>query len=360
MLTTTPDAARVPLRIGARAGRCIHLIGASGTGKTQTVYALAAAMREHMRETAAAGGVAAPDVRLWPILMACQGAEDLGGYPVPDTAAGIMRFLPWGELPGPDDFGILFFDELDRAGREIQNAQTRVVHERRTGALQIGENVAIVAASNGTTDVHTTELSEAMRQRMTHLYIAVDQAGWLSYGDRAGRHASVQAFGRDHWDAVQGAGATFEDLAGNYKSYARAWDVASDLCTASDELTARGAISEAEAAAALPVLLQGTVGFTNALKYIAHRACSADLPALADVELDPMSARIPPTRPACYSVAAMLARPDAGGRVRHGENRTRYLARLPDDIAEFGFRALGAGWPEVYATSAYCNFQARG
>ena len=92
----------------------------------------------------------------WPyeiILGSIMDPTDVGGWPVDAGEAGIKRRAPqWAMKLSKERLGNnpggLFLEELNLAPKAVQAAMMRVVHDRVVGDMELGVNVARVAAAN--------------------------------------------------------------------------------------------------------------------------------------------------------------------------------------------------------------------
>lgn len=114
---------------------------------------------------------------------------DLRGLP-DRTENGTTQFLPPDELPKTGE-GILFLDELNRAGADIQSAIFQLVLDRRIGAYQLPEGWQIVAAGNFYgEDYDTVELDPAFRDRFLHTVLSQGRPTFDEWAAYLGSHFS--------------------------------------------------------------------------------------------------------------------------------------------------------------------------
>lgn len=239
--------------------RPVFLWGPPGIGKSELVAQIAQDL----------GGVSL-DFRL-----AIRQPTDILGIPYFNRDTGQMDWAPPVDLPTAEFASqypvvILFLDELNSAAPTVQAAAYQLVLDRRVGQYQLPDNVVIVAAGNRESDRGVTfKMPTPLANRFVHLEIRVDFDSWFDWAVQQGVHQDVVGYlsfaKNDLFDF---------DPRGSSRSFAtpRSWTFLSDLITDSD-------ISNAD----LSELAAGTVGEGVAVKFMAHRRLSADLPNPTDV-----------------------------------------------------------------------------
>jgi len=151
------------------------LWGAHGLGKSTLVRELADSM-----------GIGFVDLRC-----AQLDSVDLRGFP-DKGADGRTHFLPPADLPSSGD-GILFLDELNRAGRDVLAALFQLVLDRRIGEYVLPAGWSVVAAGNFNRGGYSvTTLDPAFIDRFCHSIVS----GGLSTTDEwsrwmMGRHGDI-------------------------------------------------------------------------------------------------------------------------------------------------------------------------
>lgn len=148
-------------------------------------------------KTAIAGAIAKQaglPLHHWPV-MARQGV-DVGGYPTPDVAAGITRFLPAeGLLKAGEAGGILFLDELPQCPETDQPSYLKLVHERLAGEHLLPDTLHFMAAGNRPTDGSgRNRLIEALRERFSLVELEPSAEDWLEWASTARLNALVRDY----------------------------------------------------------------------------------------------------------------------------------------------------------------------
>jgi len=121
----------------------LFLEGARGVGKTQSI-------RQIADELSKESGF---DVQFKTVILSVLEAPDMNGMPwIKDnvTEYGRPHFLP------ADGHGILFFDEANRANRDIQNALLTLIEDRSINGHRLGDGWIIALAGNPVTQGNST------------------------------------------------------------------------------------------------------------------------------------------------------------------------------------------------------------
>ncbi len=153
-------------------------------------------------------------------------AVDLRGLP-DKRADGRTHFLPPSDLPAAGQ-GILFLDELNRAGQDVLAALFQLVLDRRIGQYQLPDGWSIVAAGNVDGANYTVnELDAAFRDRFCHVmlsagYVTRDEwVKWMfaEHGDNAYQAVNFCSVNHAHLEDVQDEQLPFE-----IRPSRRSWD----------------------------------------------------------------------------------------------------------------------------------------
>jgi hypothetical protein len=159
----------------------IMLRGAPGVGKSSIIRSVAEKL-----------GIGFIDIRL-----AEMEPVDLRGLPVPNHEAKSVQWYVTADLPrDPNSKGIILFDELTSAPKDLQVAAYELILDRRLGNLyKIPDGWFICAAGNRTKDkAVATAMSSALANRMMHFEMDADAEEWGAWAVSRGLHPSVTGF----------------------------------------------------------------------------------------------------------------------------------------------------------------------
>ena len=261
-LTVTPNEARSRVLRAFKAQRPVFLWGPPGIGKSELIADLGAEL----------GGLVI-DLRL-----SQMEPTDLRGIPYPskDSAGGnVMAWAPPIELPSESlaaqyPIVILFLDEMNSAAPSVQAAAYQLTLGRRIGTYKLPDNVVIVAAGNRESDKGVTyRMPTPLANRFVHLEVRPDFDSWFTWAVKHNVHKDVVGY----------LSFAKNDLFGfDPRSASRAFNTPRTWVFASDFLKDEDA-TDAE----LRDLISGTIGDGLALKFMAHRKVSANMPNPADI-----------------------------------------------------------------------------
>jgi hypothetical protein len=169
--TETIEGAKEMCRIFRSKNIPAYLHSAPGIGKSDI-----------MRQLAAEDGSGFKDIRVGTML-----PEDLTGIPVPDLEQRIAvwlraEFWPNEERDGPR--GIIAFDELSDANRNLQSCIYRVILDRQIGEYKLPPGWWPVAAGNRREDRAAAQsLSTALANRFAHIHVRADSEVWCNWAN---------------------------------------------------------------------------------------------------------------------------------------------------------------------------------
>lgn len=112
----------------------------------------------------------------------------LGSQLAPEDLIGIPRingetseFLPPKMIARKEPY-VLFLDELNASGTEIQKSFYSLIHERRIGEYRMPEGSIVIAAGNRAQDSAIVKtMSSALVNRMFHVQLKADSKQWIQW-----------------------------------------------------------------------------------------------------------------------------------------------------------------------------------
>jgi hypothetical protein len=259
---------RTVTAVGARAGinkcidkkRPVFLWGAPGIGKSDVVASIAAERNGLLI-----------DLRLGQME-----PTDIRGIPFYNKDNSKMEWAPPSELPDEElaskyPIVILFLDELNSAAPSVQAAAYQLILNRRIGKYVLPDNVVMIAAGNRESDRGVTyRMPTPLSNRFIHLEMRADFPAWLQWATE----------NRIHKDVVGYLSYAKQDLYDfDSKSISRAfatprsWSFVSELLDGEND-TNPTTITD---------LIAGTIGEGLAMKFVAHRKISGNLPLAEDI-----------------------------------------------------------------------------
>ena len=252
--TVTSETARRVIVKCFKKQRPAFLWGPPGIGKSEVVESIAKDL-----------GGAMIDLRL-----AQMEPTDLRGIPYFNKDLGLMDWAAPIDLPD-EEFAkqypvvVLFLDEMNSAAPSIQAAAYQLILNRRIGKYKLPDNVVVIAAGNRERDKGVTyRMPAPLANRFVHLEMRVDHASWEQWA----------TINRIHTDVVGYIGFAKQDLydfdpRSSSRSFAtpRSWTFVSELLEDQD-------VSDSD----LTDLIAGAVGEGVAVKFMAHRKISGQLP----------------------------------------------------------------------------------
>ena len=199
---------------------------------------------------------------------------DIRGIPYYNKDKGVMDWAPPIDLPSEElasqyPIVVLFIDEMNSAPPSVQAAAYQLVLNRRIGRYVLPKNVVLVAAGNREGDRGVTyRMPAPLANRFVHIEMRVDFESWQRWAVKNNVHKDVVGYvsfaKQDLFDF---------DPKSSSRSFAtpRSWTFVSELLN--DNLS-----SDIETD-----LVAGTVGDGLAVKFMAHRKVSAQMPNPTDI-----------------------------------------------------------------------------
>lgn len=107
---------------------------------------------------------------------------DILGLPYLDVESGQTKYLkPWWWPRDKDSSGILFFDELNRASKDVLQAVFEICLDRRLDGEELPAGWRVVAAINADDDYDVAELDPALKDRWFHINFKPTAQEWLAW-----------------------------------------------------------------------------------------------------------------------------------------------------------------------------------
>ena len=214
------------------------------------------------------------DSKLIDIRLSLWDPTDIKGMPYYSANDNTMKWAPPAELPTEEEakkhkYIVVFLDEMNSAAPAVQAAAYQLILNRRVGQYHLPEGVSIVAAGNRDSDKGVTyRMPAPLANRFVHLEMKVDFEDWLQWAAEHQLHSDVVGYltfaKKDLYDF---------DPKSPSRSFAtpRSWSFVSELLEDDDD------------EATTTDLVSGSVGEGLAVKFMAHRKVSAQLPNPSDV-----------------------------------------------------------------------------
>jgi hypothetical protein len=253
---TSVEARRALLRCFKRQ-RPVFLWGPPGIGKSELVAGIADDL----------GGLMI-DIRL-----SQMDPTDLRGIPFYNKDNGKMDWAPPIELPDAETASqypivVLFMDEMNSAPPATQAAAYQLILNRRVGKYVLPDNVVMVAAGNRDSDKGVTyRMPSPLANRFVHLEMRVDFDSWQTWAVNNRINKDVVGY----LSFAKGDLFDFDPRsAGRSFATPRSWTFVSELLDEDND-------------AGLVDLVAGAVGEGMAVKFMAHRKVSGQMPDPVEV-----------------------------------------------------------------------------
>jgi len=203
--------------------------------------------------------------------------KDEQGVPLTDK---VFTWSNPSDLPtDPNSRALVFFDEMSAAPPSVQVATYQIILNRKIGNYTLPKDVVIVAAGNRVKDKGVAyNMPTALRNRFTHLTLAVDFEDWKEWALLNRVHKDIVGY----LSFQPGDLNTFE-LAGDANAFAtpRSWWIASELLQEPDE---KGFLTDTSLPEdVLSDLILGTVGDGPGTKFKTYRKQAVNLPHARDI-----------------------------------------------------------------------------
>lgn len=156
----------------------ILLVGQPGCGKTDSVFQAVVMFIKMFAQKA----------RLIVMHPVVSDPTDFKGFPFPDAAKGIAKFLPFGDLAEllevpEDEIVVVLLDDLGQAPTSVQAAVMQLILARRINGHKISDNVVFIAATNRHTDrAGVSGILEPVKSRFKAIInVEIDNEDWYSW-----------------------------------------------------------------------------------------------------------------------------------------------------------------------------------
>lgn len=165
--------------------KSVMLHAKHGVGKSSVVRQVA---EEIAQETGKPCG-------FWDVRLSQCEVGDIKGLPEKDLKENVIRFLKQEWWPrDQDSCGILFFDELNRASKDVLQAVFEICLDRRLDGEKLPDGWRVVAAVNSDDDYDVVELDPALHDRWFHVDFDPSTAEWMDWARENETHAAVVEF----------------------------------------------------------------------------------------------------------------------------------------------------------------------
>ena len=218
--------------------------------------------------------------------------SDLKGLPVPDVAAGFVRWLRDQLLPtDPDAKVLIILDELNSADKMVMGMAYQLVLDRKLGDYELPKGCRIVAAGNRVADRGVVnQIPAPLRNRFVQVELVPSVDDWASWATKNDVAPEVIAFQR--WK---------QDQLHEFEPEMTAFPTPRAIVMASDALKTNPPVD-----LEMP-LLEGCCGRGWALEFTGFLRTWRQLPDLDNVIANPETADVPTEPSTLYAVAGALA-----------------------------------------------------
>lgn len=275
--TETIEGAKELARVFRAKDIPLYLHSAPGIGKSDI-----------MRQLAAEDDAGFKDIRVGTML-----PEDLTGIPVPDLEKRVavwLRATFWPEEKRDGKKGIIAFDELSDANRQLQSCIYRVVLDRQIGDYKLPAGWWPMAAGNRREDRAAAQsISTALANRFAHVHVRADAECWATWANLNNIDPMLIGFMKYRPNLIHSMEGA--DLLAFPSP--RSWAKASKVFDSSPDLRFR--------------LLSSIVGEGAATEVEAFFKI-IDLPDFDDIIANPLKTMIPEEPASRYALSSLLAR----------------------------------------------------
>jgi hypothetical protein len=219
--------------------------------------------------------------------------EDLTGIPVPDLERRVATWLRaeyWPNLERDGPRGIIAFDELSDANKNLQSCIYRVVLERQIGEYKLPRGWWPTAAGNRREDRAAAQtISTALANRFAHIHIRPDADIWRIWANTHDINPLLIGFIKFRPDLIH----SMEGATSLAFPTPRSWAMASPMFNQSPAMRYKALCA-----------IVGEGAATEVETYFKI----VDLPAIEDILNSPSKAMIPEEPASRYALSSLLAR----------------------------------------------------
>jgi hypothetical protein len=227
---------------------------------------------------------------------------DIGGTPVPDIRTKTLEYYVSNKLIPFKQFdecgnaikhkrkGAIFFcDEHDRAPIEVGNVNLQLFLDGQVNGHVLDDDVYVICAGNGDSDIGTTPLSEAAATRLIHFYVdsTSDKAieGWQDWATKEGLPDWAIAFADVRKEVFTGEEIVYQQQA---KFTPRTFVWALDFIEKCEQLGGYATRPDV-----IKALVFGAIGSAAGQEAISFRKLKKNVPDAAKIIADPDGVKVP-------------------------------------------------------------------
>lgn len=219
------------------------------------------------------------DYSLIVLILSIRDPVDLRGLPLIDPIKGTTRWLAPGELPQEKrdgKKGILFIDEINTVGKQMEAAALGLVLERKLGEYRLPPGWIPVAAGNRLIDkASANRMGTAMKNRFAHFEIVADVDAWVNWAVKAKLNPLVIGFIKFRPELLHKMPPGDE----NAFPTPRAWETVSKVAEAPDNIRLQ--------------LVSAIVGDGAAMEFEGFLQVYKGLPSISQILADPRGVHVP-------------------------------------------------------------------
>lgn len=261
---------------------------------------------------------------------------DIKGLPYQEQDANgntIVKFSKPEWFPqDPSSSGILFFDELNRASKDVLQAVFEICLDRRLDGVSLPDGWKIVSAVNSDDEYDVVELDPALHDRWFHIDFDPSVEEWISWAEDNSIHPSITQFVSRNHNLLDPPVGSLES--GKVYPSRRSWQSFSQFIVEMDLLKDDGMLTQCA---------KGWVGREIAIMFQKFVSNEFSQLSAKDV-LDDFPKYKKDIEKACYDieVVAVLAksvvkesndRKATDFKDKHKENLKKFFMLLPADVA---------------------------